>query len=63
MIKKESLPDGIRAKMEGWRRFCRKFSESKLYGYDSETGTYEAGSIAEHFNNMLISIETIINKL
>jgi len=63
MIKKESLPDGIRAKMEGWRRFCRKFSESKLYGYDSETGTYEAGSIAEHFNNMLISIESIISRL
>ena len=63
MKMKETLPDSIRAKMEGWRRFCRKFSESKLYGYDSETGTYEAGSIAEQFNTMLICVENIISRL
>ena len=63
MSKKEKMPDGIRSKMEGWKRFCRKYADSELYGYDSETGTYEAGCIAEQFNTMLICVENILSRL
>ena len=63
MMRKQRLPDGVRAKMEGWRKYCRKFSESEIYGYDAKTGTYEAGSIAEQFNTMLICVENIISRL
>lgn len=63
MSKKEQLPEGIRSKMEGWRRFCRKYAESELYGYDSETGEYEDGCISEQFNTMLICIENILSRL
>ena len=62
MSKKERLPDGISAKMEGWKRFCRKYAELEVYGYDSKTGAYEKGSIAEQFNAILICVENILSR-
>lgn len=63
MSKKEQIPDGIKAKMEGWRKFCRRFADSELYGFDSETGTYEPGSIAEQFNTILICVENVLSRI
>lgn len=63
MNKKEVLASGMTAKLNGWLRICKKYADSELYGYDSKAGTYEKGCIAEHFNNMAISIEAILNKI
>ena len=63
MSKKEVLASGMTAKLNGWAKICRKYADSELFGYDSKSGTYEDGCIAEHFNNMLISIEAILNKI
>lgn len=62
MSKKEVLESGMAAKLNGWLRVCRKFSKMELYGYHSETDSYEEGSIAQHFCIMLDCIEAIMKK-
>ncbi len=62
-MSKEILARAMQAKLEGWRKICRKYANSELYGYDSKTGTYEKGCIAKEFENMLISIENVLNKI
>ncbi len=59
-MRKYNLPNVLAAKLEGWRKIARKYADSELYGYDGATDTREPGSVAEHFNNVLIEIEELL---